>query len=174
MHVQSIEEWFSTECCKIKTKLNYTSQSKKTQTIQRTNQVIQVADAKCGKMHADESQLVLVLFLIGWKSGTSVLNQSLFDTQTITALTSIRFNEQVNKKELFFCLMAKLFDAFLLKKTPFKWTYTETNIPLQHSIFFDTRVVQPHCKIVMAYWLAVENAFKEKRRVTFSVLKSVV
>lgn len=38
---------------------------KKTQTIQRTNQVIQVADAKCGKMHADESQLDLVLFLIG-------------------------------------------------------------------------------------------------------------
>jgi len=35
-----------------------------------------VADAKCGKTRAGESRLVLVLLLIGRKSGASFLNQS--------------------------------------------------------------------------------------------------
>ena len=35
-----------------------------------------VADAKCGKMHEKASQLVLVVLLIGWKSGANLLSQS--------------------------------------------------------------------------------------------------
>ena len=37
---------------------------------------LHVADAKCGKTRTSESRLVLVLLLIGWKSGASFLSQS--------------------------------------------------------------------------------------------------
>ena len=68
-------ERFSIEC----RKTNHPSQSQSTQIIQWTNQnskYLHVADAKRGKKRASESRLVLVLLLIGWKSGASFLNQS--------------------------------------------------------------------------------------------------
>ena len=60
-------EWFSFECRKTKTKVitlaNHKEYRQYSEPIKL--QVITVADAKRGKMHASASQLVLVLLLIG-------------------------------------------------------------------------------------------------------------
>ena len=68
---------------------------------------MQVTRAKRGKASASKSRLVLVLLLIGWKSGANFANQSqsqvhqnqlsnyqiTFDTQLKSALTARKFRE---------------------------------------------------------------------------------
>ena len=58
---------------------NYNGQSQQTKTTQRTNEnskQIHITSAKRGKTRATKSRFVLVLHLIGWEGGASILNQS--------------------------------------------------------------------------------------------------
>ena len=93
-------EQFSVECRKTKTKVITLINHNTARWTNQNSKQIHEAGAKRGKTRASKSRLVLVLLLIGWKSGAILFSQSqnvavqnqsnreiTFDTQLNTALS---------------------------------------------------------------------------------------
>ena len=93
-------EWFSFECRKTKTKVitltNHKGHRQYSEPIKTRSNYRHVADAKRCKTWVSKSQLVLVVLLIGWKSGASFLSQS-FSVESAKQITFRHSNENHSK-----------------------------------------------------------------------------